>query len=227
MQCVGVCGDPPAATRTRGHPRGAGGHPDSRPPAATRTRGHLRPPGPAAVRVTSTKHGKCVHPFFNRSTGRFMNCNNGLFGDDFIDALQLLQKHYTDFLSQGSKARSAGVYSALRLAPGNDAKLSKINLPTRKMIQYLVPDANSLLPPRQVCRETFLLYWPISSSTLKRVIGANRTCLPYRCAPLCMPQLLRERIAYTPPERTVSRRRSESAVSRRPRRTADAVAVRR
>ena len=120
------------------------------------------------LRVLTGQH-ECTNVVFSTTKARFTNCNCELFGDDFGAALQLLTKHYTDFFNLGSKSRSAKVYCALAFTPGNAAKFSMTNCPRRGMIEYLVPEANPLLPPRRVCRETFLQYWPISKSTLKRV----------------------------------------------------------
>ena len=121
----------------------------------------------------------CAHTFVAAGTG-MLPCNAGLFGYDPALARRAAREHRAEFLQLSSKERGQAVMDALRLptTTGGPARLAVVPPdPARQhLLQRLGRESTDspvrsktgaleyTVGLRRVCRETFLLYYPASSS---------------------------------------------------------------
>jgi len=146
-----------------------------------RTAAHTKRPTHAAYRkakledkisrgMINSNH-KCKHMWCD--AGEDVQCHHQLWARGVPAAISALQEQRRTFLEQGTKARGKIVYNALTFQDATQlhAGAASWQPPVRKVV-YRVgfrPEAMRL-----VCREIFLAHYPVSLSTLKRIVARSR-----------------------------------------------------
>ena len=126
----------------------------------------------AIADIVNGTHG-CTRTWSDE--GEIVECHHALWARSSANAIKALTDQRTNFLSMKTKARGRAVYDALVFAsevvPAEDHHLPTWKTPYARVLYRVEVRPGHW---REVCRSVFLAHYPVSNSTLKRIVARKR-----------------------------------------------------